>query len=205
MSDETIATIGQETVTRWVTAVEGGDDVAADRLWHELYEQLRRMARRRMGDRAAGDTLQPTALVHEVFARLAPRGNEAGGRAWENRHHLVFAAARAMHDVLVERAREKATLKRGGGRRRLDLDAVKVPHETPAEEMLALDEALALLERADPRRHRIVMLRFFAGLDAASTADILGVSLRTVEREWRLARLTLHTALRTDAQTEDAD
>jgi len=196
MSEDFDSAVEYETVTRWITAVDGGDDAAAERLWPDLYEQLRRMARNRMGGLNAGDTLQPTALVHEAFARLAPVGGAPKGRAWENRHHLIFAAARAMHDVLVERARAKATLKRGGGRRRLDLDAVQIPHETPPEEMLALDEALAMLEESEPRRHRIVMLRFFAGLDAEATADVLGVSLRTVEREWRLARIALHAALR---------
>lgn len=181
-----------ETVTRWISAVDRGDDSDAARLWPEVYGQLRRMAARRVAALPPGDSLQATALVHEAYARIERRESS---RVWENRHHLIFAAARAMHDVLVERARAKATRKRGGDRRRLDLDALQVPHDAPPEELIALSDALSELERDDPRRHRIVMLRFFAGLDLAATAELLEVSPRSVEREWRMARIALHAAI----------
>jgi RNA polymerase sigma factor (TIGR02999 family) len=132
--------------------------------------------------------------VHEAYLRLVPRA----GTGWENRRHFFFAAARAMHDILVEHARQKASLKRGGDRRRVNADNLIVAFESPAEDLLALSEALERLKGEDPRKHQIVMLRFFAGLSEEDTAEILDVSVRTVQREWRYIRAKLHKQLAED-------
>jgi len=137
------------------------------------------------------DRLQATALVHEAYLRVV-RSEDPG---WEGRRHFFAAAARAMREILIERARKKASPKRGGGRKRVDLGDLAVAIEAPAQDMLALDEALVRLEREDSRRHQIVMLRFFAGLSLAETAEVLGVSVPTVERDWRYARAWLHKEL----------
>jgi RNA polymerase sigma factor (TIGR02999 family) len=144
-----------------------------------------------------GQTLQPTALVHEAFLRLVGR-EDPGAPEWQNRGHFFFAAGRAMRDILVERAREKGRLKRGGGRRRVDLENLAVAAEAPGEDLLALDEALKQLEAEYPWESRIVTLRFFAGLTIEETAYALATPLRTIERDWRFARAWLHRALNDD-------
>ena len=134
-----------------------------------------------------GETWQPTALVNEAWLRMVGRDDAA----WESRRHFFFVAARAMHDVLVEEARRRATAKRGGGWTRGDLEALAIPTDARAEDLLALDEALGNLERGDPRAAQVVRLRFFAGLGEREVAAALGVSLATVQREWRFARVRL--------------
>jgi RNA polymerase sigma factor (TIGR02999 family) len=129
--------------------------------------------------------------VHEAYLRLIG----AEHLPWENRRHFFFAAARAMRDILVEQARRKAALKRGGDRKRVKAENLAVPIEAPAEDMLALNEALARLEADDPRKHQIVLLRFFAGLTEEETAQVMDISLRTVQREWRYIRARLHRDL----------
>ena len=156
-----------------------------------VYDDLRRAARAQLAALAPGQTLQPTALVHEAYLRVL----EKTGPGWDGTRHFFFAAARAMHDILVEHARAKACLKRGGGRGRLDLDRLTVAHESPADEMLALSEALGELRARDARQHEIVMLRFFAGCTAREAAGATGLSLRTANREWAYARAWLHRRL----------
>jgi RNA polymerase sigma factor (TIGR02999 family) len=140
-----------------------------------------------------GQTLQATALVHEVFLRLVGRDQHD----WENRGHFFFAASRAMRDILVENARAKGRIKRGGDRRRVDLENLSVAVDAPGDELLALDETLKRLETEYPWEHRIVMLRFFAGMTNEETARAMGAPLRTIERDWRFARAWLHEALET--------
>jgi RNA polymerase sigma factor (TIGR02999 family) len=168
-----------------------GDAQAAADLLPLVYGELRKLADSWMAKLAPGQTLQPTALVHEAYLRLV-RWEDSG---WESRRHFFFAAARAMHDILVEQARRKASLKRGGGRERLNPDGLVVAIETPAEDMLALSEALEQLERHDSRKHQIVLLRFFAGLTEREVSEVMNISLRTVEREWRYIRAKLHKEL----------
>lgn len=170
-------------------AVDGGRG-DADELLPLVYNELRRIARARLSGLASGQTLQPTALVHEVYVRLA--GKQL---AWDGPRHFFFAAARAMHDVLVERARQKASLKRGGGLGRLDLDSLVIAHESPPGEILALSEAMADMKRLHPRKHQVVMLRFFAGCTCEQTAATMDLSPATVAREWRFARAWLHQRL----------
>jgi RNA polymerase sigma factor (TIGR02999 family) len=165
-----------------------------------VYEELRRVARRQLAGLAHGNTLQPTSLVHEAYVRLIGKDLK-----WQGARHFFFAAARAMHDIVVEHARAKASLKRGGGRRRLDLERLVVAYETPCDEILALSDALAELEQRDPRKHQIVMLRFFGGLTSQECADAVELSTRTIEREWRYARAWLHKRLSDVDDADDAD
>ena len=174
-------------VTELLRAARAGEAGAADRLLAAVYEQLRGLARARMAHLAPGQTLQPTALIHEAYLRIADQG-DAG---WESRQHFFFAAARAMRDILVEQARRKAGPARGGGRRRRDLDEACAIVEPPGADVLAVHEALEELEQRDPVKARIVLLRYFSGLTTAETADVLGMAERTLDRQWRFTRAWL--------------
>ncbi len=181
-----------ELIHRTVVAATQGDERASSELLPLLYDELRRLARSLMARRGQGQTLQPTALVHEAYLRVA--GREHG--SWEGRKHFFGAAARAMRDILVEEARRKGAIKRGGGRRRVGLEGTALEGaalalEPPREDMIELDQALCELERHDARKARIVMLRYFAGLSLAETAAVLDVSVATVDREWRYSRAWL--------------
>ena len=178
-------------VTQLLKAAGDGDRQAAADLLPLVYAELRRLAQAWMARTPPGQTLQPTALVHEAFLRLVGRTDEG----WSNRGHFFFAAGRAMRDILVENARGKARLKRGGGRRRVDFDNLVAALDAPVEDLLALDEAMQRLESEYPWEHRIVTLRFFAGLTNEETAQALDTPLRTIERDWRFARAWLHRAL----------
>ncbi len=162
-----------------------------------LYDELRQLAAARLRGLPPGVTLQPTALVHEVWLRLEKRGDVA----WNGRRHFFGAAARAMHDILVERARARDRKKRGGDHARVHEDTAsgiaidQLPIDDPAEDMLALHDVLATLERADAHRHEVVMLRYFAGLEQREIATLLGVSERTVERDWHFCRAWLRAAM----------
>jgi RNA polymerase sigma factor (TIGR02999 family) len=179
------------TVTRLLRETALDAPQPAEELLPLVYEELRALARARMAKEPAGHTMQATALVHEAYLRLV--GDEDPG--WNGRHHFFGAAALAMRRILVERARRKGRLKHGGGRQRVTLDDVPVTVEPPADELLAVDEAVGRLEAQDPRKGRIVNLRYFAGLTAEETARVLGVSLGTVEREWRFIKAWLQVEL----------
>ncbi len=156
-----------------------------------VYGELRQLARAQLGRLPPGKTLQPTALVNEAWLRLSGKDVDDV----KSRRDFIGLAARAMRDILVEDARRKAARKRGGDWRRADLEKLVLATESPPGELLALDEALDELERQEPRRARVVHLRFFAGLTVEETAEALGLSDRTVRREWRLARLWLFERL----------
>jgi RNA polymerase sigma factor (TIGR02999 family) len=182
-------------VTRALGAAAAGDDQAAAELLRLVYSELRELARARMAKTPPGNTLQPTALVHEAYLRLIGKDDP---KTSKSRAHFFAAAAQAMRDILVEQARRKKRQKRGGGRKRIDLDRAdlaEVPLEPPVEDVLALDEALQKLEQDEPRLVEVVKLRFFAGLTTKETAAALGVSVPTVERDWRFARTLLYTQL----------
>jgi RNA polymerase sigma factor (TIGR02999 family) len=171
-------------------ANEPAGDVAAH-LQATLYAELRKLARARMARLPAGSTLQPTALVHEAYLRLAGKAD----LHLENRRHFFFAAARAMRDILVENARSKTRSRRGGGRRRVELEENAVAYEPRPEEVLAVNEALDELEKEDPLKAQIVGLRYFAGMTAEEAAQVLGMSESTLHRHWRFASAWLKSRL----------
>jgi RNA polymerase sigma factor (TIGR02999 family) len=174
-------------VTRILNAIEQGDQEAANELLALVYDELRRVAAHKMAHEAPGQTLQPTALVHEAWLHLG--GDQQPG--WKNRAHFFGAASEAMRRILVDRAREKKALKRGGNLQRVDMDALELPSPMPDDELLALDEALDRLSTVDTRAAEMVKLCFFVGLTQEEAARELGVSLSTAERVWGFARAWL--------------
>jgi RNA polymerase sigma factor (TIGR02999 family) len=176
-------------VTQILSAIERGDPHAAEQLLPLVYEALRRLAAQKLAQESPGQTLQATALVHEVYLRLV--GSEQA-QHWDSRGHFFVAAAEAMRRILVERARSKGTLKRGGRIRRLDLDQLALAVEDRSDELLALDEALGDLECHDAQAANLVKLRYFAGLTHQQAADALGIGRRAADRLWALARAWLH-------------
>jgi RNA polymerase sigma factor (TIGR02999 family) len=175
-------------VTQILEAVEAGEAFAADRLLPLVYDELRKLAAHRMAQEAPGHTLQATALVHEAWLRLLKPEEQA---RFANRAHFFAAAAEAMRRILVESARRKKRIKHGGELERVSGDALEVPLPLPADELIALDEALDRLETVDARASEVVKLCFFVGLTQAQAAKELGVSLATAERLWSFARAWL--------------
>jgi len=173
-----------------LAAVRRGEREAADRLLLAVYDRLRRLAGQMMTREAPGQTLTATALVHEAYLRLV-----GGHCAWQDRQHFYAAAAMAMRWILVERARRRGRLKHGGGRRRVALPDAASLGEPSAVDLVSLDNALRRLERQEPRAAQVIMLRFFAGLSEDDTAEALGVSARTVNRDWSYARAWLRDAM----------
>ncbi len=163
-------------------------DAAAAEMLPLVYAELRRLAQARMAKLPPGNTLQPTALVHEAFMRLIGKRDPG----WDSKGHFFAAAAESMRQILVDQARRKNRVKRGGGKQRIDIEAVDIPLESPVEDILALDAALDRLKLDDPRKAQIVTLRYFAGLSREETAQVLGLSLSTVDREWRYIVARLH-------------
>jgi RNA polymerase sigma factor (TIGR02999 family) len=190
--------ISMSEVTRILNAVEHGDAKAAHDLLTLVYDELRRVAAHKMAHEAPGHTLQPTALVHEAWLHLGGDRQQT----WQNRAHFFGAAAEAMRRILVDRAREKKALKRGGDLERVDLDAIELPSPMPDDELLALDEALNRLATVDTRAAEMVKLCFFVGLTQQEAARELGVSLATAERIWGFARAWLLREVK--KQTTDA-
>jgi RNA polymerase sigma factor (TIGR02999 family) len=182
-------------VTRILSAVEQGDPQAAEQLLPLVYEELRKLAAQKLAQEKPGQTLQATALVHEAYLRLV--GAERA-QHWDSRGHFFAAAAEAMRRILLNRARDKKRLKRGGERRRVDLDQVEIALDTDDEQLIEIDEALARLAAEDPVAAQLVNLRFFAGLSLKEAADSLGLALRTAERQWAYARAWLYASLRQD-------
>lgn len=181
-------------VTRILYAIEDGDAKAATELLPLVYDQLRRIAQQRMAGERADHSLDATALVHEAYLKLI--GDDGEALRWANRAHFFAAAAEAMRRILVDHARAKGRLKRGGRRATLTLNVAAVGVEEQAEEIVALDEVLRRLEKQDRRMARIVSLRFFAGLSVEETALALELSPRTVKRDWSTARAWLYREMR---------
>jgi RNA polymerase sigma factor (TIGR02999 family) len=190
-------------VTQLLAAVGQGDQAAADELMPAIYEHLRRLARGRLAGETPGNTLQATALVHEAYLRLF--GDDIKTGDWTNRYHFYAAAAEAMRRILVERSRHRRSKKRGGGMRRVPLDAIDGVIDDEPEDMLALDDALEEIRRRDPRMYDVAMLRHFCGLTNEQTAKTLGTSARTVRREWSVAQLCLQELVKKATTVEGDD
>lgn len=179
---------GPAEVTMLLDAAAAGDQRASEELLPLVYDELHRLAEHHMRREPAGHTLQPTALVHEAYMRLVGGGDVK----WDNRGHFFGAAARAMRRILVERARHRNRIKRGGGRQRVELTDDAMAVEPPTTDLLNLDVALDALEAYDKRKAEVVMLRYFAGLSIEQTAAALGLSAGTVKNDWTFARAWLH-------------
>jgi RNA polymerase sigma factor (TIGR02999 family) len=184
-------------VTRILSAIEQGDPHAADQLLPLVYDELRQLAVAKFAQEKAGQTLQPTALVHEAYLRLVDAEQPPH---WNSRGHFFAAAAEAMRRILVERARMRRRLKRGGDRQRLDLDALQLAVPEAADELLALEEALVELARKHPDKAELVKLRYFAGLTVAEAAQALGISTSSADRHWAYARAWLYRRIVGDAE-----
>jgi len=183
-----MSALSKDDVTLLLEAVAQGEEFAAEKLIPLVYDELRALAAARMASESAGHTLQPTALVHEAWLRLSGSGE----RSWNDRAHFFRVAALAMRRILVDHARQKARIKRGGNPIRVDeLDPVDPTGATPDERVLLIDQALERLERVDPEGAQIVTLKFFANYTTREIAGILDVGERTVERRWTYARARL--------------
>ncbi len=178
-----------EQISKLLRTIETGDSIAAEDLLPLVYDRLKALAAARLRRIPPGQTLQPTALVHEAYMRVLGRDDPG----WNSHHHFFAAVSRAMRNILVDQARKKASVKHGGSLQRLHIspgtlaDAI----QAPAEDMLALSEVLIELEKASPRQHQLVMLRFFGGLGILEAAEVVGVNERTARRDWVAARLFL--------------
>jgi RNA polymerase sigma factor (TIGR02999 family) len=174
-------------VTEVLSAVGQGNDKAVEELLALLYDELRHVAARQMAVETGTQTLQPTALVHEAWLRLAANGNPR----FANRAHFFGAAAEAMRRILIENARRKRAVRHGGGQHRLDIQAVEIACPTKDDELLAVDEVLERFALEDPQKAQLVKLRYFVGVTLEEAADILGISLPTAKRHWTYARAWL--------------
>ena len=178
--------------TRVLDRIQEGNEKAADELLPLVYEELRKLAAHKMAGEAPGQTLQPTALVHEAWLRLTGAEN----KTWDNQGHFFAAAAEAMRRILIERARAKSRLRRGSHAEHVPLDHVTIASEDPSETVLAINEALDRLTARDPFKAEVVKMRYFVGLSQDEIARALGVSEPTVRRHWAIARAWLYAEVK---------
>jgi RNA polymerase sigma factor (TIGR02999 family) len=176
-------------VTRILSAIERGDEQAAGQLLPLVYDELRKLAAQRLAQERPGQTLQATALVHEAYLRLVDQDQ---AQRWDSRGHFFAAAAEAMRRILVENARRKKRAKHGGDLERVEVELANLPTRMAQEELIALDDALGELGRQDPRKARLVTLRYFVGMTIEQAADVLQISRVTAHRDWAYARAWLH-------------
>ena len=181
-------------VTRILDLAQAGDPTAADQLLPLVYEELRKLAARKMAGESPGQTLQPTALVHEAWLRLSQQSHAR----WQNREHFYAMAAEVMRRILVDRARRRQARKHGGQLERVNLDAVELPEFGNDAVILHVHEALERLAAEDSEKAQVVKLRFFVGLENAEVATLLGVSEKTVQRHWTFAKAWLFRAMQTE-------
>ena len=182
-------------VTRILSAIEQGDGQVSEQLLPLVYNELRKLAAAKLANERPGQTLQATALVHEAYIRLV---DVETVQHWNSRGHFFGAAAEAMRRILVERARRKRSEKRGGDRRRVDVDSDELADRERSDKLLALDDALSRLEHQDPAKAELVKLRYFAGLTGQQAAEALGISATTADRYWAYARAWLQREMAVD-------
>jgi len=186
-------------VTRILSQIESGDPSAAEQLLPLVYDELRKLAAAKLAQERLGQTLQATALVHDAYIRLV---DVETARHWDSRGHFFAAAAEAMRRILVDNAYRKKSLKRGGNRKRLDLDDIDPTIQPDAEDLLALDEALNRLAEVEPRTADLVKLRYFVGFTNKQAAELLGISPRKADSLWAYARVWLHDRIVGDKPSE---
>lgn len=179
-------------VTHILEAIEGGDAQAANQLLPLVYAELRRLAAHRMAQENPGQTLQPTALVHEAWLKLVGQGD----RGWKDRNHFFAAAAEAMRRILTDNARRKLRQRHGGGLLRVELEDSAAAVTAEDDQVLAVDEALEKFAQLDPQRAELVKLRYFVGMTLQEAAEVLGISEPTAKRYWAFARAWLHEEIR---------
>jgi RNA polymerase sigma factor (TIGR02999 family) len=178
-------------ITLVLEAIDRGESQASEKLLPLVYNELRNLASARMLQESAGHTLQPTALVHEAWLRLAGDGKQN----WKGRAYFFAAAAEAMRRILVEHARRKSRLKHGGGQQRLNIEDLQLAETPPDEKILLVEDALEQLERSNPERARVVVMKFFAGMTNKEVADMLDIGERSVDRHWVCAKAWLFQKL----------
>jgi len=179
-------------ITLVLQSMGRGEGGRSEELMPLVYEELRRLAAARMAREAPGQTIQATVLVHEAWLQLV--GN--GDRHWQNRAHFFGAASDAMRRILIDNARRKARLKHGGGQARVNIEEVQVAEKTPDDDVLLINDALERLEEEDPEKARIVVMKFFGGLTNLEVAENMGISERTVDRQWACAKARLYRWIR---------
>jgi RNA polymerase sigma factor (TIGR02999 family) len=184
-------------VTRILSRIECGDAAAAEQLLPLVYDELRKLAAHKLAQESPGITLQATALVHEAYVRLVDVDSP---QQWHGRGHFFAAAAEAMRRILINRARDKQRLKRGGGRKRMDWNRLEVADDASDEDLIAIDEALDALAAKQPACAELVKMRFFAGLTLDQAAECLGIGQRTADRYWSFARAWLYRELRGETE-----
>ena len=189
-------------VTQILSRIEAGDPNATEQLLPLVYDELRRLAARRLAKEKPGQTLQATALVHEAYLRLVDVDK---AQHWDSRGHFFAAAAVAMQRLLVDQARRKQRLKRGGEGQRVPLEKIELAYGFPSDELLALDEAISRLELESPEKSKVVQLRFFVGMTHEEVAEALGISAVTARRHWRYARAWLRREMRIGLDSEESE
>jgi len=185
-------------VTRILADIEQGDPQAAEELLPLVYDELRKLAAQKMAQENPGQTLQPTALVHEAYMRLV---NVDAAQPWNGRGHFFGAAAEAMRRILIDQARRKESQRHGGGLSQKPLECVEIAAPEPSVDLLAVNEALTRFEAIDQVKSELVKLRYFAGLTIPEAAEALGISTSTADRHWAYARAWLHTELKRDGSS----
>jgi RNA polymerase sigma factor (TIGR02999 family) len=188
------------SITQILLDINQGDPRASEQLLPLVYDELRRLAAEKMGQERRGHTLQATALVHEAYMRLVASQQP---QQWDSRWHFFAAAAEAMRRIVINHARDRNRLKRGGNRHRVDFEDVEIAVNANGEDLVALDDALSALEAEDPVAAQVVKLRFFAGLKQREVAAALGISLRTAERQWAYAQAWLFDRLNGETRAAD--
>lgn len=184
--------VSMTDVTRILNQIEQGDPSASEELLPLVYDELRVLARQRLANEKPGQTLQPTALVHEAYLRLVGKENDQN---WDNRGHFFAAAAEAMRRVLINRAESKGRLKRSGKRDQIDVEKIVIALDTPDDDLIALDTALSELAERDSDCAALIKLRFFAGLSLSEAAKSLGIPPRSADRRWAYGRAWLFERL----------